>query len=153
MDVIASMQPYHAADDGRWAETRIGRERLSGTYAFRSLLDRDARVAFGSDWTVAPLDPILGLDAAVTRRTIDGENPGGWVPEQRITLEETLRAYTVEGARAGFIDDRVGTLREGMLADLVVLSENVFEVEPESLADVQVDMTFVEGELAFERRE
>ena len=92
--VIASMQPYHAIDDGRWAEKRIGPERIKTTYAFRSLLDAGARLAFGSDWTVAPLDPILGIYAAVTRRTLDGKNPNGWVPEQKITVEEALRAYT-----------------------------------------------------------
>lgn len=149
--VIASMQPYHAADDGRWAERRIGPERIRTTYAFRSLLDQGATLAFGSDWTVAPLDPILGIDAAVTRRTIDGANPGGWVPEERISLEETLRAYTSGGARAGFIEQEVGTVVNGMQADLVVLSDNVFEREPESLVDVRVDLTLVAGEVVFER--
>ncbi|HYE13581.1 MAG TPA: amidohydrolase, partial [Pyrinomonadaceae bacterium] len=91
--VIASMQPYHAIDDGRWAEKRIGPERAKGTYAFRSLLDAGAALAFGSDWTVAPLDPLLGIYAAVTRRTLDGKNPSGWVPEQKITVEEAVRAY------------------------------------------------------------
>lgn len=93
--VVASMQPYHAIDDGRWAEKRIGRERAKGTYAFRSLLDAGARLAFGSDWTVAPLNPLLGIYAAATRRTLDGRNPRGWVPEQVITVEEAVRAYTV----------------------------------------------------------
>ncbi|MDH5588543.1 MAG: amidohydrolase family protein [Gemmatimonadota bacterium] len=150
-DVIASMQPYHAADDGRWAEKRIGPDRILTTYAFRSLLDADASVAFGSDWTVAPLDPILGIDAAVTRRTIDGANPDGWVPRERITLEETLRAYTAVGARAGFMDDRVGVLAPGMLADLVVLSRNIFDADVNTLVDTRVDMTVVGGEIAYRR--
>lgn len=149
--VIAAMQPYHAADDGRWAEKRIGPERILGTYAFRSLLDAGATLAFGSDWTVAPIDPVLGLDAAVTRRTIDGANPDGWVPGERIGLEETLRAYTQGGAVAGFVEDELGRLEPGLLADLVVLSEDVFSLDPKSLATVRVDMTVVDGRVAFER--
>jgi len=149
--VIASMQPYHAADDGRWAEKRIGPERIKTTYAFRSLLDAGATLAFGSDWTVAPIDPILGIDAAVTRRTIDGANPDGWMPQERITLEETLRAYTAGGATAGFKEDRLGRIEPGMLADLTVLSDDVFSVDPKSLVDVRVDMTVVGGRVAYER--
>ena len=149
--VIASMQPYHAADDGRWAEKRIGPERIRTTYAFRSLLDAGATLAFGSDWTVAPLDPVLGIDAALTRRTIDGANPSGWVPEERIGLEETLRAYTAAGAFAGFRERETGTIVNGMLADLVVLSEDVHGLAPEALVDVRVDVTIVEGEVVYER--
>lgn len=150
-DVIASMQPYHAADDGRWAEKRIGADRIRTTYAFRSLLDAGVTLAFGSDWTVAPLDPVLGIDAAVTRRTIDGANPEGWVPAQRITLEETLRAYTSGAARAGFIEDRVGRLSEGMDADLVVMSEDLFSLDANALVQARVDMTVVEGRIAYQR--
>ncbi len=149
--VIASMQPYHAADDGRWAEKRIGPERIKTTYAFRSLLDAGATLAFGSDWTVAPIDPILGIDAAVTRRTIDGANPDGWMPQERITLEETLRAYTQGGATAGFKEDRLGRIEPGMLADLTVLSDDIFSVDPKSFVDVRVDMTVVGGRVAYER--
>jgi len=86
------MQPYHAIDDGRWAEKRIGPDRIKTTYAFRSLLDRGAVLAFGSDWTVAPIEPLLGIYAAVTRRTLDGKNPDGWVPQEKISVEEALRA-------------------------------------------------------------
>jgi predicted amidohydrolase YtcJ len=145
------MQPYHAADDGRWAEKRIGAERIEMTYAFRSLADAGAALAFGSDWTVAPLDPVLGVDAAVTRRTIDGANPGGWVPTQRITLEETLSAYTVGAARAGFMEEEVGTLSEGMRADLVVMSADLFSLDPKGLREARVDMTVVDGRVAYER--
>ncbi len=152
-NVIASMQPYHAADDGRWAQKRIGPERIRTTYAFRSLLDQGATLAFGSDWTVAPIDPVLGIDAAVTRRTIDGATPGGWIPEERITLEETLSAYTSGGARAGFSEDRTGALAPGMLADLVIMSDDVFSVDANKLVDTRVDMTVVEGEIVFERGE
>jgi predicted amidohydrolase YtcJ len=149
--VIASMQPFHAADDGRWAQKRIGLERIKTTYAFRSLVDAGATVAFGSDWTVAPLDPILGIDAAVTRRTIDGANPDGWVPEERISLEQTLLAYTDGAARSGFMEDRVGRLAVGMLADLVVMSDDVFAMDAKALAEVRVDMTVVDGQVAYER--
>jgi predicted amidohydrolase YtcJ len=149
--VIASMQPFHAADDGRWAEKRIGAERIKTTYAFRSLLDAGATLAFGSDWTVAPLDPMRGIDAAVTRRTLDGANPDGWMPQERISLEETLTAYTSGAARAGFMDDRVGTVEVGKLADLVVLSGNVFDMDVEELGSAHVDVTLVEGEVVYRR--
>ena len=151
LGVVASMQPYHAADDGRWAEKRIGPERILTTYAFRSLLEADATLAFGSDWTVAPLDPILGLDAAVTRRTLDGANPGGWVPGERLSLEATLRAYTRGGAYAGFRELDLGNVEERMLADLVILSADIFQVAAEDLVDVRVDATLVEGEVVYER--
>ena len=149
--VIASMQPYHAIDDGRWAEKKIGPQRAKGTYAFRSLLDAGALLTFGSDWTVAPLDPILGIYAAVTRRTLDGRNPNGWVPEQKITVEEALRCYTVNNARAMFAEDRVGRIAPGMLADIVVLSDDLFTVAPEKLDSVKVDMTIFDGKVIYER--
>jgi predicted amidohydrolase YtcJ len=150
-DVIASMEPYHAADDGRWAEKRIGPERIQTTYAFRSLLDAGATLAFGSDWTVAPIDPILGIDAAVTRRTIDGMNPDGWMPQERVSLEETLLAYTEGGAKAGFTEERLGRIAPGMLADLVVLSGNLFTMDPKSLGEARVEMTVVGGRVIYER--
>ncbi|HEX6406746.1 MAG TPA: amidohydrolase, partial [Gemmatimonadales bacterium] len=121
LGVIASMQPYHAVDDGRWAEKRIGPERIKTTYAFRSLIDAGARLAFGSDWTVAPLDPLLGIYAAVTRRTWDGKNPGGWVPEQKITVEEALRAYTAGDAYGVFAEQKRGKLAPGYLADVTII--------------------------------
>ncbi len=148
--VIPSMQPYHAIDDGRWAERRIGPMRIQTTYPFRSLLDARAPLTFGSDWFVAPLDPIAGIYAAVTRRTLDGANPGGWVPSERITVEEALRAYTSANAFAGFQESRAGTLEAGKLADFVVLSENLFEIAPERIADVQVLRTVVGGRTVYE---
>ena len=151
LGVIPAMQPYHAIDDGRWAEKRIGPERLKTTYAFRSLLDAGASPAFGSDWTVAPLDVRLGLYGALTRRTIDGANPGGWVPEEKITLEEALTAYTSGSARAGFTEEKTGTLESGKYADLVVLSQDLFQVDPVDIPGVQVEMTVVEGEIVFRR--
>jgi predicted amidohydrolase YtcJ len=151
--VIASMQPYHTADDGRWAEKRIGRKRLRGTYAFRSLLDAGVMLAFGSDWTVAPLDPMQGIAAAVTRQTLDGKNPGGWIPEQKISVEEAVRAYTASSAYAEFAEKVKGTLTVGKLADLVIISQNIFEIPPEQIAQSKVLWTIVNGEVAFTAKE
>lgn len=151
LDVVASMQPYHAIDDGRWAQKRIGAERIKTTYAFRSLLDAGAMVAFGSDWTVAPLDPILGIYGAVTRRTIDGANPDGWVPEQRITVEESLRAYTAANAFATYREARLGRLAPGYLADLVILDRDLTTVAPETLDQARVLVTVVGGRVVYRR--
>jgi predicted amidohydrolase YtcJ len=152
LGVIASMQPYHAIDDGRWAEKRIGPDRIKTTYAFRSLLDAGARLAFGSDWTVAPIDPLFGIHAAVTRRTIDGANPGGWIPAQKITVEEALAAYTINAAYANRQDDVLGTLEPGKYADLVVLSDDILTIDPVQIEKTRVDLTLVEGKLVYERR-
>ncbi|HND56211.1 MAG TPA: amidohydrolase, partial [Pirellulaceae bacterium] len=126
--VVASMQPYHCADDGRWAEKRIGPERARGTYAFRSLLDAGVVLAFGSDWNVAPLDPIQGVAAAVTRRTLDGKHPAGWVPAQKITVDEAVRAYTIGSATAEFQEREKGRLSVGYLADFVILSRDIYSI-------------------------
>jgi hypothetical protein len=152
LGVIASMQPYHAIDDGRWAAHRLDSARLRGTYAFRSLLDAGARLAFGSDWTVAPLDPIQGIYAAVTRRTIDDRNPGGWFPEQKISVEEALRAYTSGVAYAGFAERRLGTLRPGMLADVVLLDRDLFRSRPEDLGQARIRATVAGGRVVYEQR-
>jgi predicted amidohydrolase YtcJ len=151
LGVIASMQPYHAVDDGRWAERRLGKERSRTTYAFRSLLDAKATLAFGSDWDVAPLSPILGIAAAVTRRTIDGKNPGGWVPEQKISPEEALRAYTGSAAYAAFEEKEKGSLEIGKLADFVVLSADVLTARPETIETIEVDTTVVGGRVVHTR--
>ena len=151
LGVIPSMQPYHAIDDGRWVEQRIGRERIKTTYAFRTLLDTGAKLAFGSDWTVAPLDPILGVYAAVTRRTLDGKNPGGWVPQQKITVAEALRAYTVGSAYATFDEAKRGVLAPGYDADVVVIDRNLFTLPPDSLDRARVRHTIVGGKVVFRR--
>jgi predicted amidohydrolase YtcJ len=151
--VIASMQPYHAIDDGRWAEKRIGKERAKTTYAFRSLLDAGATLAFGTDWTVAPLNPILTIYAAVTRRTIDGKNSKGWVPEQKISVEETVRAYTVGSAYAEFQENVKGSITAGKLADLVLLSRDIFKIDPKEIETVKVVLTMVDGRVVYEERE
>jgi predicted amidohydrolase YtcJ len=148
--VIASMQPYHAIDDGRWAEKRIGKERAKTTYAFRSLIDSGATLAFGTDWTVAPLNPLLTIYAAVTRRTLDGKNPKGWVPEQKISVEETVRAYTVGSAYAEFQENVKGTIAVGKLADLVLLSRDIFTIDPTEIENVKVVLTMIDGRVVYE---
>ena len=150
--VIASMQPYHAIDDGRWAENRIGPERAKGTYAFRSLLDAGAVLAFGSDWFVAPMEPLMGIYAAVTRRTLDGKRPGGWIPEQKITVAEAVRAFTLGSAYAAFDEKRKGSLEPGKLADLVVLSDDIFRIEPAAIEKTRVVMTIFDGRVVYERK-
>jgi predicted amidohydrolase YtcJ len=148
-NIIASVQPYHAIDDGRWAIQRVGAERLKGTYAFKSLLDAGARVCFGSDWPVAPFNPLTGIAAAVLRQTIDGKNPQGWMPEQRITTQQALIAYTATNAYAGFQDDRLGRLATGYLADFVVLDQDLLQIDPQRIADVKVLRTVVDGKERF----
>src|SRR5437899_4373980 len=138
LHVIASMQPYHAIDDGRWVEQRIGPVRIRTTYAFRTLLDTGARLAFGSDWTVAPLDPLLGVYAAVSRRTLDGQNPNGWIPEQKIGVDETLHAYTSGNAFATFDERTRGVLAPGYDADVVVLDRNLLTLPADSLDQARV---------------
>jgi predicted amidohydrolase YtcJ len=151
MDIIASMQPYHAIDDGRWAEKKIGKERVKYTYAFKSFLDADVLLAFGSDWTVAPLDPISGIYAAVTRRTLDGKNPDGWIPEQKISLFEAIKGYTINGAYTEFAERVKGSVEEGKFADLVVLSQNLFEIPSEDILDTEVIATVFNGEIIYKK--
>lgn len=151
LGIIASVQPYHAIDDGRWAEKKIGRERAKHTYAFKSLQDAGVLLACGSDWTVAPLDPITGIYAAVTRRTLDGKNPDGWVPEQKISLENAIKGYTINGAHAEFAEDKKGSVKAGKFADLVVLSQNLFEIPLEKILDTEVLMTVLNGEIVYQK--
>ena len=151
LDVIPCMQPYHAIDDGRWAEKVIGPERIKTTYAFRSLLDAGARPALGSDWFVAPPTPLEGIYGAVTRRTIDDKNPDGWVPEQKISVEEALRGYTIDAAYASFEEDIKGSLEPGKLADFVIIDRDLTRIPPEEIRDARVMTTVVGGEVVFER--
>src|SRR5437660_2041896 len=148
--VIASMQPYDAIDDGRWAEKRIGPERAKTTYAFRSLLDSGATLAFGTDWTVAPLNPLLTIYAAATRRTLDGKHPNGWIPEQKISVEEAIRAYTVGSAYAEFQENEKGTIGPGKLADIVILSRDIFQIDLNEIEKVKVVMTIMEGRVVYQ---
>jgi len=148
-NVIASMQPYHAIDDGRWADKVVGTERAKTTYAFKSLIDSGAHVAFGSDWYVAPAVPLAGIYAAVTRRTLDDANPDGWVPEQKISVEQALHAYTYEGAYASFEENLKGTLKVGMLADMVLLDRDLTAIPVETIRDVRVLRTIVGGKVVY----
>jgi predicted amidohydrolase YtcJ len=152
MNVIASVQPYHAIDDGRWAERRIGPDRIKTTYAFRTLIDKGVRLALGTDWTVAPLNPMLTLHAATTRATLDGKHPDGWVPEQKISITEAVRAYTSGSAFAEFQDAVKGTIVRGKVADLVILSDDVFSIPAARLKDVQVLTTVAGGKVVHQRR-
>jgi hypothetical protein len=152
LGVIASMQPYHAIDDGRWAETILGPERIRSSFAWKSVLDAGVTLAFGSDWPVAPLDPLMGIYAATTRRTLDGKNPGGWIPEQRITVAQAVHAYTMGSAFAEDQETIKGSIAPGKLADMVVLSDDIFAIAPEAIEETKVDMTIFDGEIIFERQ-
>jgi predicted amidohydrolase YtcJ len=152
LGVIASVQPAHAIDDGRWAERRIGRDRASRSYALRSFLDHGVRVAFGTDWPVAPLDPMLTLAAATTRATLDGKHPGGWFPEQRLTLAEALAAYTTGSAFAERAEGDKGSIEPGKLADLVLLDRDLTTTDLAHLPDARVVSTWVGGRAVFNRR-
>ena len=149
LGVVASVHPYHAIDDGRWAEGRIGWERCKTTYPFWSFLDAGVIMSFGSDWTVAPLNPLLTIYAAVTRRTLDGENPDGWFPEQKITVGEAIRAHTLVSAYSAFDEDRLGSITPGKLADFVMLSDNILEIDPVGIKYVTVEMTVVNGRVVY----
>jgi len=149
LHVIASMQPYHAIDDGRWAESRLGHDRARYSYAWRSFLDNGVTLAFGTDWPVAPLDPMVGLYAAVTRATLDGKNPGGWIPEEKITLPEAVEAYTMGAAFAEFQERDKGSITPGKLADMVILSDNIFDLKPEAIRNVKVKTTIVGGKVVY----
>jgi predicted amidohydrolase YtcJ len=152
LNVIASMQPFHAIDDGRWAEGRIGPERVQTTYAFRSLLDAGVRLAVGTDWQVAPLNPMLTIYAATTRQTLDGKNPAGWVPEQKISVEETVAGYTLGSAYAEFQEHEKGSIARGKLADMVILSDDIFSIPPEKIREVTVETTIVGGKVVYQKQ-
>jgi predicted amidohydrolase YtcJ len=149
MGVIASMQPYHVIDDGRWAEGRIGAKRCASSYAFRSLLEARAKLAFGSDWSVAPMDALVGVDAAVNRATLDGKHPAGWFPEQRITVAEAIEAYTLGAAYASFQEADRGSLTPGKLADLVVLKQDILDAFTPGSAP-RVAITIAGGRVVYE---
>jgi len=150
LGAIPSVQPYHAVAEARWVEKRVGKDRARTTYVFRSLLEGGGRLAFGSDWPVAPLDPLVGIHAAVTRQTADGANPLGWHPDQRIPLEEALLAFTRNGARAEFMENAKGSIEPGKLADLVALDRDILSLEPERIKDARVTMTVVGGHVVYD---
>jgi predicted amidohydrolase YtcJ len=150
LKVIASVQPTQAIDDGRWAEARIGHDRASRTYAFKSFLDHGVRLAFGTDWPVAPFDPLLGLYAATTRATLDGKHPEGWFPEQKISVREAIDAYTLGSAYAEFQEREKGSIEVGKLADLVLLSDDVLSIAPAAIRNAHVLKTWVGGKPVFD---
>ena len=156
LDVIAEVQPIHASDDMRWMEERIGTERSRGAYAFNSILESGAVLSFGTDWpgTAAAeyhISPMYGLYAAITRKTMTGEPEGGWFPEERISMEEAIRAYTLNTAYANFEDDIKGSITPGKLADITVLNQNLFKLDPMNLPDVDVLYTIVDGEIVYKK--
>lgn len=148
LDVIPSMQPYHLMDEG-WAIKALGEERLKGSYAFKSLIDAGAKTAFGSDWFVAPPDVIMGIYAAVNRITFDGNYPNGWINQQKISIEDTLKSYTINAAYSVFEENMKGTLEPGKLADLVILENNPFEMDEKKLDENKIFMTIVNGNIVF----
>jgi predicted amidohydrolase YtcJ len=150
LGVIASVQPYHCIDDGVWAEKRIGKDRLKFTHAYRTFLDDSVTLAFGTDWPVAPLNPLLGIYAAVTRRTVDGQNPGGWIPEQKISVEEAIKCYTLNSAYASFQEKIKGSIEVGKLADLIVLSDDILTIDPVKIKDAKIDMTIFNGVIIYQ---
>jgi predicted amidohydrolase YtcJ len=149
LGVIASVQPYHAIDDGQWAEKRIGPDRIKRTYAFRTFLDNGVKLAFGTDWPVAPLSPMWTIYAAVTRATLDGKNPTGWIPDQKLTVAQSVEAYTMGSAYAEFQEKEKGSITPGKLADFVVLSDDIFKIPPAAIKDVKVEATFVGGKVVY----
>jgi hypothetical protein len=150
LGVIASMHPYHCIDDGVWLEKKIG-DRVSGAYLFKSFLDAGIKVCFGSDWEVAPLNPVAGIYAAVTRRTLDGKNPDGWLPEQKISVEDAIKCYTINSAYAAFEENIKGSIEPGKLADFVILTEDILSINPAEIINVKVDQTIFDGEVIYQR--
>ncbi len=151
LGVIASVQPYHCIDDGVWAEKRIGPERIKYTYPFKSFLESGVKMCFGTDWYVAPLNPLLGLYAAVTRRTLDDKNPNGWIPEQKITIEDAIKCYTINSAYAAFEENIKGSIEVGKLADLIVLSDDILTIDPVKIKDAKVEMTMFDGKVIYSK--
>ena len=148
--VIASVQPYHCIDDGVWAEKRIGPERIKTTHPYKSLIKNGAVVAFGTDWPVAPLNPLYGIYAAVTRQTVDGKNPNGWIPEEKISVEDAIKCYTLNAAYASYEEKIKGSIEVGKLADFVVLSDDILSIDPNDIKNVKVEKTIFNGEIVYE---
>jgi predicted amidohydrolase YtcJ len=149
LGVIVSAQPYHLYDDGGWAVGNIGTDRMKRTFAFNSFIKSGVTVTFGSDWSVAPLNPMTGIWAALTRETSDGKYPGGLIPEEKITIEDAIRCYTINGAYAAFEENNLGTIETGKFADMVVLSKNIFDIPVDQIKDVRSDMTIFDGEVIY----
>lgn len=151
LGVIASVQPYHCIDDGVWAEKRIGPERIKYTYPFKSFLDAGVKMCFGTDWYVAPLNPLLGIYAAVTRRTLDEKNPEGWIPDQKISVEDAIKCYTINSAYASFEENIKGSIEVGKIADMIVLSEDILTIDPIKIRDAEVEITVFDGKIIYKK--
>ncbi len=150
LHVVASMQPYHAIDDGQWAERRISQDLATNSYAWRTMLDNNVHLAFGTDWPVAPLEPLTSLYAAITRATLDGRHPNGWHCEQKLTVAEAIEAYTLGSAYAEFQEKRKGSITVGKLADVVLLSDDLFSIDPNAIREVRVELTVVGGRIVYQ---
>ncbi len=151
LGVIASMQPSHAISDKRWAQDRLGEYRVQGAYAWHMMQSFRVHVPFGTDWPVEPINPYLGLYAAVTRQSTEGDPAGGWWPQQRLTIEDAIRCYTAESAYASFEEKEKGQLAPGMLADLVVHSRDLLTIPPREILQTEVVMTVLGGQVVYER--
>ncbi len=151
LDVIAAMQPTHATSDMYWADERLGGHRLAGAYAWQSLLDSGARLAFGSDFPVEQVDPMLGIYAAVSRQDTEGWPQGGWFPDERMSREAAIRAFTLDAAYAGFMENQVGSLEVGKRADFIVFERDIMEIPTEQIPDLKVTETWVDGKRVFKR--
>jgi predicted amidohydrolase YtcJ len=149
LGVIVSAQPYHLYDDGGWAVDKIGVDRMKRTFAFKSFIDAGVTMTFGSDWSVAPLNPMTGIYAALTRETSDGKYPDGLIPEEKITIEDAIKCYTINGAYAAYNEHKLGSIEAGKFADMVVLSENILDIPARQIIDVQADMTIFDGEIIY----
>jgi len=151
LSVIASMQPYHCIDDGRWAEPLLGKERIKTTHAYKSLLENNVSLVFGSDWFVAPPTPLEGIYAAITRATLDGKNEEGWVPEQKINIEDAIKAYTITPAYASFEENIKGSIQPGKLADIIILDKDITKITAKEIWNTKVDITIVGGKIMYQR--
>ena len=151
LGVVASVQPYHCIDDGVWAAKRIG-TRIDYTHPYKSFLDAGIKLCMGSDWSVAPLNAILGIYAAVTRQTVDGGNPMGWIPKQKIGIADAIKGYTINNAYAAFEEKEKGSIEPGKLADMVVLSDDILTIKPEKIQNVKVLMTIFDGKIVYENK-
>ena len=152
LGVVLSMQPPHATSDMPWAEERVGPERIQGAYAWRSFADTGVHLTLKSDFPGERVNPFYGMYAAMTRQDAEGQPEGGWYAEQCLTREEVLRGYTIEAAYSGFEEDIKGQLKEGMLADFIVVSDDILRIEPQAFLDVRVEQTYVGGILVYDRR-
>ncbi|MHB8337212.1 MAG: amidohydrolase [Ignavibacteriaceae bacterium] len=151
LNAIVSAQPYHSFDDGAWADMKINEHQLQEAYSFKSFLEEGIKLCFGSDWTVAPINPLLGIYSAVTRQTAGGKYKNGWIPEEKISVEDSIKCYTINGAFASFEENIKGSIQAGKLADMIVLSEDILSIEPDKIKDVQVDMTIFDGEIIYQK--